>query len=70
MPKMMRNGADAVYCTASLPTVQRVADEGIPVIGHVGLVTHTCTWTRGFKAVGKTTGSAEIDALKKMLPCK
>ncbi len=55
---MMRNGADAVYCAASLPTVRRMADEGIPVIGHVGLIPHTCTWTGGFKAVGKTAESA------------
>ena len=56
--EMMRNGADAVYCAASFSTVRRMADEGIPVIGHVGLVPHTCTWTGGFKAVGKTAGSA------------
>jgi 3-methyl-2-oxobutanoate hydroxymethyltransferase len=57
--EMMRNGADAVYCAASTPTVRRMADEGIPVIGHVGLVPHTCTWTGGFKAVGKTADSAK-----------
>jgi 3-methyl-2-oxobutanoate hydroxymethyltransferase len=56
--EMMRNGADAVYCAASVATVQRMADEGIPVIGHVGLIPHTCTWTGGFKAVGKTAASA------------
>ncbi len=56
--EMMRNGADAVYCAASVATVKRMADEGIPVIGHVGLIPHTCTWTGGFKAVGKTAASA------------
>jgi 3-methyl-2-oxobutanoate hydroxymethyltransferase len=55
---MMRNGADAVYCAASVATVKRMAEEGIPVIGHVGLIPHTCTWTGGFKAVGKTAASA------------
>jgi 3-methyl-2-oxobutanoate hydroxymethyltransferase len=55
---MMRAGADAVYCAASIATVKRMADEGIPVIGHVGLIPHTCTWTGGFKAVGKTAASA------------
>ena len=55
---MMRNGADAVYCAASFPTVRRMADEGIPVIGHVGLIPSKCTWTGGFKAVGKTADSA------------
>lgn len=56
--EMMKAGADAVYCAASFGTVRRMADEGIPVIGHVGLIPHTCTWTGGFKAVGKTAESA------------
>ena len=56
--EMMRNGADAVYCAASVATVARMAQEGIPVIGHVGLIPHTCTWTGGFKAVGKTAPDA------------
>lgn len=56
--QMMRAGADAVYCAAAFATVKRMADEGIPVIGHVGLIPHTCTWTGGFKAVGKTAESA------------
>jgi 3-methyl-2-oxobutanoate hydroxymethyltransferase len=56
--EMMRNGADAVYCAASIETIRRMADEKIPVIGHVGLVPHFCTWTGGFKAVGKTSTSA------------
>jgi len=56
--RMMRAGANAVYCAASFQTVRRMADEGIPVIGHVGLIPHTCTWTGGFKAVGKTADSA------------
>ena len=56
--RMIRAGASAVYCAASFHTVRRMADEGIPVIGHVGLIPHTCTWTGGFKAVGKTAESA------------
>jgi len=35
-----------------------MADDYIPVIGHVGLVPHYCTWTGGFKGVGKTAQSA------------
>ena len=59
--EMMRAGADAVYCAASIATVKRMADEGIPVIGHVGLIPHTCTWTGGFRAVGKTAeGAAQV----------
>jgi 3-methyl-2-oxobutanoate hydroxymethyltransferase len=59
--EMMRAGADAVYCAASIATVKRMADEGTPVIGHVGLIPHTCTWTGGFRAVGKTAeGAAQV----------
>jgi 3-methyl-2-oxobutanoate hydroxymethyltransferase len=56
--KMVSAGADAVYCPASFQTVRRMADEGIPVIGHVGLIPSKCTWTGGYKAVGKTAESA------------
>jgi 3-methyl-2-oxobutanoate hydroxymethyltransferase len=56
--EMMHAGADAVYCAASFDTVERMTKEYIPVIGHVGLVPHYCTWTGGFKAVGKTADSA------------
>ena len=56
--KMLSYGADAVYCAASLQTVRRMADEGIPVIGHTGLIPSKATWTGGFKAVGKTAESA------------
>ena len=56
--KMLSYGANAVYCAASLQTVRRMADEGIPVIGHVGLIPSKATWTGGFKAVGKTAASA------------
>jgi len=58
--EMMNAGADAIYCAASFDTVKRMADNYIPVIGHVGLVPHYCTWTGGFKAVGKTAESAKL----------
>jgi 3-methyl-2-oxobutanoate hydroxymethyltransferase len=56
--KMLKSGADAVYCSASLRTVKRLAEEGVPVIGHVGLVPSKAGWTGGFRAVGKTADSA------------
>jgi 3-methyl-2-oxobutanoate hydroxymethyltransferase len=56
--KMLKAGADAVYCSASLQTVKRLAEEAVPVIGHVGLIPSKSTWTGGFKAVGKTAASA------------
>ncbi len=54
----MRIGGDACYCAASLQTIARLAAEGIPIIGHVGLIPSKATWTGGLKAVGKTAGSA------------
>ena len=35
-----------------------MADDTIPVIGHVGLIPSRATWTGGFKAVGKTADTA------------
>jgi 3-methyl-2-oxobutanoate hydroxymethyltransferase len=57
--RMLKIGANAVYCGASLPIIRRLRDEGIPVVGHVGLVPSRRTWTGGFKAVGKTFESAK-----------
>jgi 3-methyl-2-oxobutanoate hydroxymethyltransferase len=55
---LLKAGADAVYCSASLITVERLAKEAVPVIGHVGLIPSKATWTGGFKAVGKSADSA------------
>jgi 3-methyl-2-oxobutanoate hydroxymethyltransferase len=57
---MMKSGADAVYCAASMGTVRRLRDEGIPVCGHSGLIPSQATWTGGFKAVGKTAETAML----------
>ncbi|MEM6729714.1 MAG: 3-methyl-2-oxobutanoate hydroxymethyltransferase [Pseudomonadota bacterium] len=51
-------GADALYCSGSLATVERLAREYVPVVGHVGLVPARATWTGGFRAVGKTAEAA------------
>lgn len=51
-------GGDAYYCGAGLGTVRAMAGEGLPVVGHVGLVPSKATWTGGFRAVGKTAASA------------
>lgn len=56
--RAMSLGGDCVYCAASLQIIRRLADEGIPVVGHVGLIPSKATWTGGFKAVGKTAVSA------------
>ena len=54
----LNHGADAVWSAASLETISRMRAEGIPVVGHVGLIPARRTWTGGFKAVGKTATSA------------
>lgn len=51
-------GGDAYYCAGSMETVRIMAFEGLPVVGHLGLVHSRCTWTGGFKAVGKDAESA------------
>ena len=53
-------GGDCVYCAASLDTISRLSAEGIPVVGHVGLIPCRATWTGGFKAVGKTADTAML----------
>lgn len=55
---MITLGADAVWSAASLETISRMRAEGIPVVGHVGLIPARRTWTGGFRAVGKTAASA------------
>lgn len=56
--QMLNAGADAMYCSGGLGTVRYLADEHIPVVGHVGLVPSRNTWTGGFKAVGKSGAAA------------
>jgi 3-methyl-2-oxobutanoate hydroxymethyltransferase len=56
--RMLEAGGDAVYCSGGLDTVRFLAEDRIPVVGHVGLVPSRATWTGGFKAVGKTAQSA------------
>ena len=55
---LYKAGADGFYCSGSLQTVRAMADHGLPVCGHVGLIPSKRTWTGGFKAVGKTADSA------------
>jgi len=54
----MQEGADAIYCSGSMRTIEHLAREHIPVVGHVGLVPSRATWTGGFRAVGKTADQA------------
>ncbi|NCW69070.1 MAG: 3-methyl-2-oxobutanoate hydroxymethyltransferase [Marivivens sp.] len=56
--RVMQIGGDCVYCASSFGTINAIADDGIPVVSHVGLIPSKATWTGGFKAVGKTAQSA------------
>jgi 3-methyl-2-oxobutanoate hydroxymethyltransferase len=56
--ELMEAGADAVYCVHGITILSRLAEEGVPVVSHVGLIPSKATWTGGFKAVGKTAESA------------
>lgn len=50
-------GASSVYCSASPWMIEAMAREGIPVVGHLGMVPRHATWTN-FRAIGKTTAEA------------
>jgi 3-methyl-2-oxobutanoate hydroxymethyltransferase len=56
--RMMNHGADAIYCGYGFDAVEALANEHIPVVGHVGLVPYRNTWFGGMKAVGKTADEA------------
>ncbi len=51
-------GADAVITARRLQAVRRIADEDIPVMGHLGFVPKKSTLYGGVRAVGKTGDEA------------
>src|SRR5882762_9420440 len=50
-------GASSVYCSASPWMVEAMAREGIPVVGHLGMVPRHATWTN-LRAIGKSPAEA------------
>ena len=50
-------GASSVYCSASPKIIEAMANERIPVVGHLGLVPRHVTWTN-YRAIGKTAAEA------------
>lgn len=56
--KAREEGADAVYCPMRMDVVEHLSIEGIPVVGHVGLVPRRSTWTGGLRPVGKNAEEA------------
>lgn len=60
-------GASSVYCSASPRLIEAMAREGIPVVGHLGMVPRHATWTN-FRAIGKTPTEARrlFDQMKQL----
>ncbi|NIL94688.1 MAG: ketopantoate hydroxymethyltransferase [Woeseiaceae bacterium] len=54
----LTDGADAVITARRFQAVRRIADEGVPVMGHLGFVPKKSTWYGGVRAVGKTAEEA------------
>jgi 3-methyl-2-oxobutanoate hydroxymethyltransferase len=54
----LTSGADAVITARRLAAVRRIADEDIPVMGHLGFVPKKSTLYGGVRAVGKTADEA------------
>lgn len=53
----LETGASSVYCSGSPFLIEQMAREGIPVVGHLGMVPRHVTWT-GYRAIGKTADEA------------
>jgi len=60
-------GASSVYCSASPWMIEGMAREGIPVVGHLGMVPRHATWTN-IRAIGKTPAEAKrlYDQMKQL----
>ncbi|MEM0898247.1 MAG: 3-methyl-2-oxobutanoate hydroxymethyltransferase, partial [Verrucomicrobiota bacterium] len=50
-------GASSVYCSASPYIIEGMTREGLPVVGHLGMVPRHVTWTN-YRAIGKTVDEA------------
>src|SRR5947199_5577270 len=55
--KALELGASSVYCSASTRIIEAMAREGIPVVGHLGMVPRHATWTN-VRAIGKSFAEA------------
>ena len=53
----LERGASSVYCSGSPRLIEAMAREGIPVVGHLGMVPRHATWTN-VRAIGKTAAEA------------
>lgn len=56
--RVLNLGADAIVTPRSFKTVEALAREDIPVMGHLGLVPRKSIWIGGLRAIGKTAAEA------------
>ncbi len=56
--RALEMGASSVYCSGSPFLIEAMAREGIPVVGHIGMVPRHVTWT-GYRSLGKTVDEAK-----------
>jgi len=65
--KALELGASSVYCSASPHIIEAMAREGIPVVGHLGMVPRHSTWTN-VRAIGKSAAEAKTlyDQMKRL----
>ncbi len=56
----LSSGADAVITARGLASVRRLADEDLPVMGHLGFVPKKSTLFGGVRGVGKTADEAAM----------
>lgn len=57
--RALEAGASSVYCSASPFIIEAMAREGLPVVGHLGLVPRHVTWTN-YRAIGRTAAEARL----------
>jgi 3-methyl-2-oxobutanoate hydroxymethyltransferase len=57
--RALEAGASSVYCSSSPRIIEAMAREGIPVVGHLGMVPRHVTWTN-YRAIGKTAAEASM----------
>ena len=65
--KALEMGASSVYCSASTSIIEKMCNEKIPVVGHLGMIPRHVTWTN-YRAIGKTVNEAKLlyDQMKEL----
>lgn len=68
LPLRRVNGRLLILLRLFISRRTKRADDGIPVVSHVGLIPPKATWKGGFEALGKTTTSTMqvMEAVKKL----